>query len=339
MQRVTEYFRMQPGHNDHHPALRTAVGVGVPLLTLLLVGRLDLAVFAAFGAFTGIYSRNTHHRSRLREQTLAGGLLLVFIFAGQITSHSNAGPWVIVAGASVVSGLGALGTGLGRLRPAGSLFHIFAYGAIASIPHQAPIWQGMLVAIIVVVFNLFVGLSTRLIPSRRTPWVAKVREPLTAKGRRTVYLESAQYFVAAAVAGSIATAMGIGHNYWAMVAAVVPLVGATVNHRVERGLNRILGTAAGLLVTAAILLADPAPWAMVLLIAVLQFAAEMYVLRHYALAQIFITPLALISTELAHHSEPGPLITDRAVETFIGAVVGIVVVVTMHYRRPTATVA
>ena len=33
-----------------------------------------------------------------------------------------------------------------RLRPAGSLFHIFAYAAVSSVPGYPPIWQGMLTA-------------------------------------------------------------------------------------------------------------------------------------------------------------------------------------------------
>lgn len=50
---LAEMFSIAPGNKDHHPALRCAVGVFVPLFTLVLLGRLDLAIFASFGAFTG----------------------------------------------------------------------------------------------------------------------------------------------------------------------------------------------------------------------------------------------------------------------------------------------
>jgi uncharacterized membrane protein YccC len=62
-------------------------------------------------------------------------------------------------------------------------------------------------------------------------------------------------------------------------------------------------------------------------IAACQFGAEMFIARQYMFAQIFVTPLALISTLLVAPSAPGLLLRDRIVETVIGAAVGIAVVV------------
>jgi len=66
---------------------------------------------------------------------------------------------------------------------------------------------------------------------------------------------------------------------------------------------------------------------MVLVIALCQFGAEMFIARQYLLAQVFVTPLALISTLLAAAVDPGLLLRDRIVETVIGAAAGVVVVV------------
>ena len=38
----------------------------------MVIDRLDLAIYAAFGAFTGIYARNESPRSRMLRQSLAG---------------------------------------------------------------------------------------------------------------------------------------------------------------------------------------------------------------------------------------------------------------------------
>jgi len=54
--------------------------------------------------------------------------------------------------------------------------------------------------------------------------------------------------------------------------------------------------------------------------------AEMFIARQYMLAQVFVTPLALISTLLVAPVPPGILLRDRIVETIIGAAVGIAVV-------------
>jgi uncharacterized membrane protein YccC len=64
----------------------------------------------------------------------------------------------------------------------------------------------------------------------------------------------------------------------------------------------------------------------VLVIAACQFGAEMFIARQYVLAQIFVTPLALISTLLVIPSSPVTLLRDRIFETVIGAAVGVAVV-------------
>ena len=111
-----------------------------------------------------------------------------------------------------------------------------------------------------------------------------------------------------------------------MVAAVVPLVGHTTRHRVRRGMQRIIGTVLGLGVMAGILLLGLQPWQTVLVMALCQFGAEMFIIRQYLLAQIFVTPLALVSTLLVVPASPAVLLRDRIIETVIGAAVGIAVV-------------
>ncbi|HET8878900.1 MAG TPA: FUSC family protein [Arthrobacter sp.] len=333
-----ELFTLAPANKDHQAALRCAVGVFVPLISLVLLGRLDLAIFASFGAFAGIYGRNEPHGRRLVLQLRAGTLMLAVILLGALTAQAGTLPalapadriWLQVAATTLVAGACSLIVALWRLRPAGSLFHIFAFAAIASVPHQPPLWQGMLVAVLTVVFSLLVGMSSRVAPSRRKAWAWAATVRLTAAERRVAWLEAAGYLVAAGLAGVLATLvgerLGIGHNYWAMVAAVVPLVGHTTRHRISRGLQRIVGTALGLLVLAAILLLQPEPWLTVLVIAACQFGAEMFIARQYMLAQIFVTPLALISTLLVAPVPAGVLLRDRFFETVIGAAVGVAVV-------------
>uniref|UniRef100_UPI0039EFB0D8 FUSC family protein n=1 Tax=Sinomonas sp. G460-2 TaxID=3393464 RepID=UPI0039EFB0D8 len=128
-------------------------------------------------------------------------------------------------------------------------------------------------------------------------------------------------------ATAVGQALGFGHNYWAMVAAVVPLVGHSTRHRVNRGLQRVLGTVVGLVLLAGIVGLRPAPWVMVVIIAACQFGAEMLIARQYFLAQVCVTPLALLSTLLVAHTDPAALVHDRFIDTAIGAVVGVLVVI------------
>lgn len=332
-------FSIGPLKNDHQVAIRVAAGLFIPLITLVVAGRLDLAIFASFGAFAGIYGRNEPHRVRVVTQFRAGLLMLAVILAATLTARLSPGgmvsPWTIVIGTTIVAWGATVVVGYWRLRPAGSLFHIFAYAAIASVPHQPPLWQAMLTAVVTVALCLAIGLSSRIHPARRTPLTgagirAAWRVRLGVQERRALWLESVGYLVAAAIAGTIATivgqTLGFGHNYWAMVAAVVPLVGHTTRHRVNRGLQRILGTIVGLVILALIVAVRPEAWLMVVLIALCQFGAEMLIARQYFLAQVCVTPLALLSTLLVVHVNPLDLLHDRFIDTAIGAVIGVCVV-------------
>lgn len=337
-------FTIGPPDRGHEVGLRVGVTILVPLLLLLALDRMDLASYATFAAFTGIYGRNEPHGVRLRTQLRAGllmlGVLTAATVAGRFGISEAHDPWGLVLWTTVIAGAATVATGWWNLRPAGSLFHIFAFAAAASVPVKPPVVEGMLMAVAVVVWAIAVGLSSRVLPSHRTPLTWPPSDRPDRGRRRLILLEAMWYVIAAGVAGSVATLVaapqGVRHNYWAMVAAVVPLAGHSTRYRVNRGLQRVLGTVLGLGLTALIVLLDPPAVGIVLVIAVLQVLAEVYIARQYVIAQTVVTPLALLSTMLVavtvggagSLAEAGAFrnLQDRAVETVIGAVVGIVCV-------------
>lgn len=338
---IPALFTMAPAHRDHEVAIRCGITVLVPLVALLLIGRIDLAIFASFGAFTGIYGRNLDHGARLLMQARGGALMFVVLLlatlAGRNGLSGTQDPWALVGLTTLVAGSCAVVAAYWNLRPSGSLFHIFAFAAVSSVPYQPPLGESLLAAAATIVFALLVGISARVVPRNRHRIRRPVGEPVTGLRHRLVWSEASWYVVAAGLSGSVTTALGpvlgIEHNYWAMVAAVVPLVGHSTRYRVNRGIQRIIGTFIGLLVLAAVLWTQPPLWAIVLIIAGLQCTAELFIARQYVLAQIAVTPLALLSTVLAMSAsstevETSGLVYDRFIETMIGAVVGMACVLT-----------
>lgn len=92
------------------------------------------------------------------------------------------------------------------------------------------------------------------------------------------------------------------------------------------------------MVAAALFALRPAGWELVLVVAVLQSVAELFVVRNYGFAMIFITPLALLMNLLVGTAPTDVLLRDRALETLIGAVVGITVAL-LPTRRAVARTA
>ncbi|WP_082941911.1 FUSC family protein [Mycolicibacterium peregrinum] len=148
--------------------------------------------------------------------------------------------------------------------------------------------------------------------------------------------------IAVAISGVIAVlisqALTMTHAYWAMAAAVLMLhQGFDWQRTVARGVERTLGTWLGLGVAGVILALHPQGLWLVLVIGALQFTIEMYVMRNYTLAVVFITPAALT---IASGGQPvdnlGELLLTRGSDTLIGCAVALAVYwATQRLRHPT----
>ena len=162
---LSDLLHMGPADRGHEVGVRVAITAVAPLLLVFFLDRMDLALYVTFGSMAGIYGRGQQHGPRLRSQLRAGVLMLVVLaaatVAGQMGVSETADPWGLVWTTSLVSGFCALMCGLWSLRPGGSLFHIFAFAAVASVPFKPAPLEGMLTALAVVVFIYFVACGVR----------------------------------------------------------------------------------------------------------------------------------------------------------------------------------
>ncbi|WP_241003094.1 FUSC family protein [Streptomyces sp. CB01881] len=120
------------------------------------------------------------------------------------------------------------------------------------------------------------------------------------------------------LAGWAALPLGLGHAYWAAISAAAVLHSVNVRTAAQRAVQRTLGTAAGLVLALGVLAAHPGPVALVLVIVLLEFLLEYVVARNYGLGVVFLTPLALLLTDLAAPSPTGTLVTDRVLSSVLG---------------------
>lgn len=265
-------------------------------------------------------------------QLSAAACMVTAVVTGVVVSLLPGGDWLLVAAGVAIGATGEYFAKAHSYHPPGPLFMIFAFGTVFSMPHTpGDIAISALVASLSAAFSVLMGVVGVLWHPRG--WRTAVRE---AQPLRLVFSRSRKPLwiaLAVLISGSIAVLLGIGHPYWAMVAAVAPMSVPHVTQQVERGVHRVLGTTAGLLTSWALLSLHLArPWA-VAVVAVLQFAAEMLVGRNYGVAMLAITPLALMMGQLVQPRPVGLLLFDRGVETAIGAAVGIAMVLLGHWLR------
>jgi hypothetical protein len=297
----------------------------VPLVVLAVLGHQEWSIYAAFGAVTSLYGRTHVAISRLQMQLTLAVLLTLATAGGVVVGLSAHRAWLAVPLAAALAAGGSLLSDVQDWHPRGPLFLVFAFTACASLESRPrDVLVGLVVAGLAASFAVLVGGAGAVLRRERGP------APLRRRPARTTYAARWRWHVARSgtavlLAGAGATAAGIGHPYWAMVSAVVPLGAPDFAQQVVRGAHRVAGTAVGLAVTAVLFAIDPGGAVLIGAIVVLQVLAELLVGRNYALALVAITPLALLTVHLVAPVPAGMLLLDRGVETLIGVLVGVVV--------------
>ncbi|MGV9454139.1 FUSC family protein [Streptomyces sp. NPDC003635] len=157
-------------------------------------------------------------------------------------------------------------------------------------------------------------------------------EPLWHRLRPLAPL-AARTALGCALAGYASLALGIGRPYWALVTAAA-LYQANLTLTWSRGVQRVVGNLAGVLFFAALApLAHLGQAALVLCCVALNFGAEALISRNYWLGSVCVTPMALLITEFTGFQEPGTLITERVVDTLVGAGLGFLAALVVTDRR------
>ncbi|QDG65288.1 FUSC family protein [Pseudarthrobacter sp. NIBRBAC000502772] len=321
-----------PARSDHRAALRLAISGGVPALALLVGGRPDLIIYAAFGAFAGRYGRDEPHQLRVIHQAQAAAMLVAGVTIGISLAAIDVRPWALVATAAVLAAAGSVVADKIRLKPAGPFFAIFALGACASVPLAVPWWCATLICLGSAGFSVLIGFAGWIGVRAWQPGASRAVAPADSPAAR---IHALRYLLAVGAAGSAGLLMGIGHHYWAMAAAAVPLAAETLRGRIQRGVHGVIGTLAGVGGTALILLLQPSVTVLALVVIVLQFPTELFMARQYGLALVFFTPLILMMTLLANPSDPARLIADRALETLVGVAAGVILALCIREPRQT----
>jgi uncharacterized membrane protein YccC len=330
-----------PADKDHAHAARVAIGLVVPGLAIVAVGRPDLLIYAVFGSFTGMYGRAESPGSRIRHQIQAAALLVVGVGIGLGLSHQHVATLTLVTAEVMFAVVASLAADAWGLKPEGPFFGIFALGSVATLPsgHVSP-WAALGISAATAAFCIAVSFALA-VHGRDLP---ALRQKPTIQGYTPceVRVHAARYALAISIAGTCGLVLGFDHANWAMAAAAVPLAAAdarggdrSIHGVMQRGAHRVLGTFAGLVLTGLLLWPNPGPVVLAIVVIALLFPTELFMIRHYGLALGFFTPLILLMIELADPTDPLILVRDRAVDTLIGVIAGIgVAVISRQWGRP-----
>ena len=328
---------------DIEVATRATLAGGIPLVLLFITGHMELASYAAFGALTAIYGRNEPYRLRIRTLLIAGTMLTAAITAGLTLAVVSAPTWLIALVSLLTIAGGILTAQVAQLVPSTSMFPVMAVLIVAQTHTPAGEWGIRFVTTVVaVVFAIALTMSGWLLrkifhsQADRFYFKPLAREPklqwhLIKNGE--VWQIIALNMAGLVLAGLAALLLGVGHAYWAVLAVIAVVPPPFMRLSLRRGVQRMVGTVAGVGLMAIVFSFHPEPWVLIVVWAICQFVTEILISQHYGLALLFITPLVLAITELATPSATDVVLLDRVVATLIGAAVTMLLLWVVARRR------
>jgi hypothetical protein len=317
---------------DARAALRVGVSVGLPLLVMVLADQIQFAVYAAFGALTSLYGHNERAGRRIETQAVAGAALVVTLACAVVYATTHAPFWLLplmLAGAVV--GAGTLGTIMGWV-PRGEMFFILVLLVVAGIPLSpdelaSAIGAGLAGAVFSIVLSVLEPGGA--VDARGLPGSVRSRAHTGAASldRRRHAIVIAIAAIAVCGAWLAAGALKIGHPFWAPIAAAALMPAISPADAISRTVKLLAGTIGGAALASLLFAAGPGPIALVVIIALCQAIAELFMARSYAVALLFITPLAIGMSNLGRNQTWSPLLIERVMEAGLGAVVALAAII------------
>ena len=275
-----------------------ALAVGVPAA----FGRTDLGLLASAGALTALYLAPRPRRERARRLPV---LQLGFLAAAAIGAATGSSPLapLVLAAVTIAAAVLVLGFAVGppgravlradrRRHRAGSP-RPRPPGAPGWIRGSCSAWRPPAAC------SPTSSRSCRsVIPAVRRREAALPVAPLAFTIDATTRIVLLRLAIAALLAAALGAALGLHRTYWVLLAVVATLqAGRSRRLTAVRGVNRVLGTLVGVAAFALLALLAPQGLLLALVVGLLQLVTELVIVRHYGLALVFITPLALTIAE------------------------------------------
>ena len=323
--------------------VQAGLAMAIPVIVFTLLGNTGLGLQASMGAFTALYCGSLSRTDRIRVLPLVAAGFVATAALGAALSFS---PLALAIGL-VVAGLATIVLTQGyRLGPPGPMMFTLVYGAAGLITGPPSFGGAGLdrLTLVLLVAGGSVLAYLLVIAPLVLPRVRGKHGPATPL--RTLFpgmrFDTVTRVVIARMSAALILSVVVGaffgahHGYWITVSALAILsVGHSLRAPVIRGVHRVLGSLVGCLAFLLLAWWSPAGVILGLVLGVLQLAIEIVVTRHYALALVLITPLALTIGTAAADLDPLDVVGERIAETLLGAAIAAVVLTVSWLLRRT----
>lgn len=308
-----------------------ALASGVPLLVGAWFGRMDYGLIGSIGGLVFLYLPGTPMYHRM-VSVMACAFGMIGCYA--LGVMSGIFPALMMPALVFMTILVSMVCRFYLIGPPGPIFFVMA-ASIGAYSHVEVLHVPQVVGLLAMgaLLACLIAFFYSLYMLRRHP--PKPVAPLRAPTFDFVVFDSVIIGVFVGISLAIAQLLQLEKAYWVPVSCLAVIQGASLRAVWHKQLHRIVGTVIGLLLAWGLLLLPLNNWTIALTMMALSCIIEFVVVRHYAIAAIFITPLTILLAEAATlgHGSAAPLIEARFYDTVIGCLVGLAGGACLHSDR------
>lgn len=328
---LSQLTKIQASDRPWQMPFAAALALGLPLLVGAYFNRLDYGLVSSLGGLVFLYMPNTPLYHRMIS-VMACAFGMAACYALGLMSHFFAP--VMMPVLVFITILVTMVCRFYGIVPPGSLFFIMAASIGAYSPVevlQLPLMVGLLT--MGCLLACLIGLVYSVYILRRQ--APKPVAPLPPPTFDFVVFDSVVIGVFVGISLAAAQLLQLQNAYWVPVSCLAVIQGASLRAVWNKQFHRVIGTSIGLLLSWVLLSFPLDKWSISLMMMALAFVIELTVVRHYAFAVVFITPLTILLGEAATlgHGSPSALIQARFFDTVLGCFVGLVGGICLHSPR------
>ncbi|MDR2187237.1 MAG: FUSC family protein [Azonexus sp.] len=299
-----------------------ALASGLPLLVGAWFGQIGFGLISSIGGLVFLYLPETPLSHRM-VSLLASAFAMCACFALGLMSQFLPGLHVLVL--TFIAVLVSMLCRFYLIGPPGSLFFVLAAAIgvytpaeVLDVPLRVGLFtMGCLLACLIAFFYSLEDLR------RRPP---KPIQPLPPASFDFVIFDSIVIGAAVGVSLALAQFFALERPYWVPVSCLAVIQSLSLRAVWSKQLQRILGTALGVVVAGALLRLPLDAWSIAAMVMLLAFIVETIIVRHYGLAMIFTTPLTIFLADASYlgQTPSAGLLEARLLDTVLGSLVGLV---------------
>lgn len=140
-----------------------------------------------------------------------------------------------------------------------------------------------------------------------------------------VFISALRYGIILTIAALVAYSFDFHRSYWIPLSCAAVMLGSTIIATFHRAIQRTFGTIIGILIASVIFSAKPDGIFIVMITLLLTSLTELFIVKNYALAAIFITPNALLIAESSSQIKNlSYFATARITDIIIGCSIGLI---------------